>query len=100
MTIYPAIDLMQGQCVRLYQGCYNQVTFYGNDPISIAQSFAKDGATGLHVVDLDGARQGISLNVELILRIKQETGLMIQTGGGIRSKKQIDNILNQGIDRV
>lgn len=100
MNIYPAIDLLSGQCVRLYQGGYDQVTVYENNPIKIAKAFAEQGAGGLHVVDLDGAKQGYSVNLDLIIQIKKVTGLEVQMGGGIRSRNQIKEILNQGIDRV
>src|SRR3990167_2962352 len=100
MKIYPAIDLMSGECVRLYQGRYDQVTVYENNPVRLAEVFAKQGASVLHIVDLDGAKQGKSVNLDLIIKIKEITGLAIQMGGGIRSRKQVSEILNQGIDRV
>lgn len=100
MNIYPAIDLMSGECVRLYQGRYDQVTVYENNPIRLAIAFAKQGASILHIVDLDGAKQGKSVNLDLIIKIKEITGLAVQMGGGIRSRKQVSEILNQRIDRV
>lgn len=100
MNIYPAIDLKSGACVRLYQGCYDQVTLYENDPLTLAKSFFKDGAMTLHIVDLDGAKQGESINADLIIKIAQESGLQIQSGGGIRTKQQIAAMLNKGIHRI
>ncbi len=100
MNIYPAIDLKAGQCVRLLQGDYDQVTIYQNDPILVAQEFAAQGATHLHVVDLDGAKQGQSENFSIIEKIAHESPLQIQTGGGIRTKQQVENILQKGIQRV
>lgn len=100
MIIYPAIDLKSNRCVRLYQGQYEQVTIYEHDPIKLAQSFAQQGATWLHIVDLDGAKCGASTQLDLIFKIKRESGLRVQVGGGIRSKEQITNLLQNGIDRV
>lgn len=100
MNIYPAIDLKSGQCVRLYQGQYDQITLYNDDPINLAKSFAEQGATWLHVVDLDGAKNGESIHLDLILKIKKESGLHIQTGGGIRTKLEINKMLQNGIDRI
>lgn len=100
MNIYPAIDLKSGACVRLYQGCYDKVTVYQKDPVLLAQSFAEQGARILHVVDLDGAKQGSSINLDLIEKITKESGLQIQTGGGIRTEEQIRDLLNKNIARV
>ncbi len=100
MNIYPAIDLKSGKCVRLYQGSYEQVTLYANDPVDVAKTFAKQGATVLHVVDLDGAKQGKSENLDLIEKISRESGLWVQTGGGIRTRQNVYDILNKGIARV
>lgn len=100
MNIYPAIDLKSGECVRLYQGCYDKITSYDQDPCMRAKSFFDQGATTIHVVDLDGAKQGKSANLDLILKIAQETDLKIQMGGGIRTKQQVKHLLNEGISRV
>lgn len=100
MNIYPAIDLKSGKCVRLTQGDYQAVTQYPIDPIILAKSFAEEGATILHVVDLDGAKQGASINFDMIKKINQESGLRVQTGGGIRTKQQVKEILESGICRV
>ena len=100
MKIYPAIDLKSGECVRLHQGSFNQVTYYSKDPISMANSFAQQGAKFLHVVDLDGAKEGMPVNFEVVVKIAQETNLKIQTGGGIRTKEEINQFISKGIDRI
>ena len=100
MKIYPAMDLLNGECVRLYQGDYQQKTTYGNDPIAVAQGFQQAGATWLHVVDLQGAKDPAQRQLPLIKRLVQETDLAIQTGGGIRTQQQIDDLLAQGAQRV
>ncbi|HEV2614243.1 MAG TPA: 1-(5-phosphoribosyl)-5-[(5-phosphoribosylamino)methylideneamino]imidazole-4-carboxamide isomerase [Gammaproteobacteria bacterium] len=100
MNIYPAIDLLNGQCVRLYKGSYDHVTVYESDPLKMAQLFAQQGAKNLHIVDLDGAKAGQAVNLEIILAIKKNTDLIIQTGGGIRTYEQAKNILNKNIDRI
>lgn len=100
MNIYPAIDLKSGACVRLIQGCYDRVTNYSTDPLMLADNFSKQGAEFLHVVDLDAARDSNSLNWELIKTMAKSTELKIQTGGGIRTKVQIVERLEQGIFRV
>jgi phosphoribosylformimino-5-aminoimidazole carboxamide ribotide isomerase len=100
MHIYPAIDLKAGACVRLYQGCYDNVTVYPTDPIAMANAFAEQGAKFLHVVDLDGAKQGSPVNTAIITQILQNTPLKIQIGGGIRDEKQVRYFLNQGVDKI
>lgn len=101
MIIYPAIDLLDGQCVRLRQGRYDQVTLYGNRPLDIAQRFRKAGATWLHVVDLNAAKSGEPTHADLIAQIKRETGLCVQTGGGIRTMKTLAFLLDEkGLDRA
>lgn len=85
MIIYPAIDLLNGRCVRLSQGRYDQVTVYHEQPLEVARQFGAAGASWLHVVDLEAARSGKSAQTELIASIRRETGLKVQTGGGIRS---------------
>ena len=100
MNIYPAIDLHAGECVRLYQGRYDQVTVYEKDPLAVAHSFAAQGAKVLHVVDLDGAKQGKPVHAELIMAIAKETNLQLQTGGGLRTKEQIEMLLKGGVKRV
>jgi phosphoribosylformimino-5-aminoimidazole carboxamide ribotide isomerase len=100
VIIYPAIDLRQGKCVRLQQGRFDQMTTYGDDPLAVARGYAAEGAAWLHVVDLDGAKDGNAAQTELILRIVGECDLKVQTGGGIRSEKQIHAYLEGGVARV
>lgn len=100
MLIYPAIDLYQGKAVRLYKGDYSQMTVYSHDPASIAQDFAKAGATHMHIVDLEGAKNGTTPNYETILEIKRRGGLYCEVGGGIRSMETIERYVSAGIDRV
>lgn len=100
MQIYPAIDLKNGQCVRLKQGKFDDVTFYGNDPAERAGQWVKAGATYIHVVDLDGARTGNGENIEAIKKIVQVYNIPVETGGGIRSLRDIDERIKAGVSRV
>lgn len=98
--IYPAIDLMDGGCVRLFKGDFNQRTDYEISPVEMAKDFAAAGAEWVHIVDLDGAKSGHTQQTGLIVDIAQESGLKVQTGGGIRDLSQIQTLLNGGVDRV
>ena len=100
MIILPAIDIKNGQCVRLYQGDYDQVTTYDVDPAKIAQRWQRSGASWLHIVDLDGAAAGHPVNVESIKSIRASTTLHIELGGGMRRLTDIEHMLDLGIDRV
>ena len=100
MKILPAIDVKDGQAVRLFKGDFNQKTVVNPDVLEQAKIFKEAGVTMIHVVDLDGALEGRAANRDLIARIKSETGLAIQVGGGIRSLEQIEDYLAVGIDRV
>ena len=100
MFIFPAIDLYQGQVVRLYKGDYNQMTVYGNHPLEVAQEFAAQGAECIHVVDLEGANSGETPNLDIIREIAQNTDLFMEVGGGIRSMEVIERYLSGGVDRV
>lgn len=101
LIIYPAIDLLDGRCVRLRQGDYSQVTVYHEDPVAMARDFRKAGATWIHVVDLEAARTGVPVHAKLIARIRQETGLRVQTGGGIRNLAHLRTLLETWqIDRA
>ena len=100
MLIFPAIDLLQGQAVRLYKGDYAQKTVYSDDPVSVAMNFKAAGAGQIHLVDLEGAKSGDTPNLELIFRIKKETGLFCEVGGGIRNLRTMERYLSAGIDRV
>lgn len=98
--IIPAIDLIEGRCVRLYKGDFDQRTDYNENPLEVAKSFAAQGATRIHIVDLDGAKRGNTEQTDLIIQIAQESGLKVQTGGGIREISQIQTLLAGGVDRV
>ena len=100
MLIYPAIDLYGGKAVRLYKGDYDRMTVYNEDPTAVARDFQDQGATHIHLVDLEGAKFGTSPNFDTICRLKAQTGLFCQTGGGIRTLERIDRTLDAGIDRV
>ncbi|MBC1436430.1 1-(5-phosphoribosyl)-5-[(5-phosphoribosylamino)methylideneamino]imidazole-4-carboxamide isomerase [Listeria rocourtiae] len=101
MQIFPAIDLKDGRCVRLYQGDFAQETVVNPDPIAQATAFSKQGATYLHIVDLDGALEGKPVNLDVIRTMKKAAKLPVQVGGGIRTMKQITFYLEEaGIDRV
>ena len=100
MQIYPAIDLKNGQCVRLKQGRFDDVTSYGDDPVQRAKIWEEAGATYIHVVDLDGARTGNSYNLEAIKKIVAAVNVPIQTGGGIRSMRDIEQRIDAGVSRV
>jgi phosphoribosylformimino-5-aminoimidazole carboxamide ribotide isomerase len=100
MIILPAIDIKDGHCVRLYQGDYGQVTTYDTDPVQVALRWQAAGAGWLHVVDLDGAKQGMPVNVDVIRRIRAATTMHIEVGGGMRSLAHIEHILGLGVDRI
>lgn len=100
MKIFPAIDLRGGQVVRLTKGDYDRMTTYFDDPAAVARSFRESGASVLHVVDLDGARDGAPVNLSVIARIVRETGLAVQAGGGIRTEERIREYLDLGVSRV
>jgi len=100
MIIYPAMDLIDGNVVRLKQGDFNQKIIYEHDPVKQAKAFKDAGATHLHIIDLDGAKIGSPKNIKIILTIKKQTGLFIQVGGGLRDEKKIISLLESGIDRV
>ena len=100
MTIFPAIDLYEGKVVRLVRGDYAQMTVYSHDPVSVALEFRDAGAEAIHIVDLEGARDGKPANFEVIKEIVSETGLEIQVGGGIRAEDIIKMYLNVGVRRV
>lgn len=100
MLIYPAIDLYGGKAVRLYKGDYAQMTVYNDDPTMVAKDFAACGATRIHLVDLEGAKEGTTPNFDTVKAIKEATGLFCEIGGGIRSIQTIEKYLSAGIDRV
>ena len=101
MLVIPAIDLKDGQAVRLFKGDYNQKTVYSNEPAKLAKAFEEMGAKLLHVVDLDGAKDGECINLETIKKIKQNTSMQVELGGGIRNIETVALYLDEvGIDRV
>lgn len=100
MVIYPAIDLYQGKAVRLYKGDYAQMTVYSEYPEEVAKDFLQQGATHIHLVDLEGAKSGTTPNLETVCAIKNATGLFCEVGGGIRSMEVVERYLNAGVDRV
>ena len=99
MKLYPAIDLRGGQAVRLYQGDYDQMTVYNPDPVAQARAFAQAGASCLHLVDLDGAKDGSAANFETIRAITAATDLFTEVGGGIRDEERIRQYLALGVGR-
>ncbi|MYL31440.1 MULTISPECIES: 1-(5-phosphoribosyl)-5-[(5-phosphoribosylamino)methylideneamino]imidazole-4-carboxamide isomerase [Halobacillus] len=99
-TIYPAIDMRGGKCVRLEQGDFNKETVYGENPFDAAKQFAEAGASWIHMVDLDGAKEGSRQNAEFVLQAAEELNCRIQIGGGIRSEADVQYYLDQGVDRV
>ncbi len=100
MNFYPAIDIKDGRFIRLIQGRLDKVTIYGNSPVEIAKKFSKAGAKWIHVVDIDGAFKGKSVNQEVILNIKKNSKSKIQVGGGIRTLESASFYLDNGIDRI
>ena len=100
MIIYPAIDLRGGRVVRLTEGRFDQEKSYGDDPLAVAKTFAAAGATWLHVVDLDGAKDPTKRQTPRVEKIARTCGLRVQTGGGIRDESQIAMLLAAGVQRV
>lgn len=99
MQLFPAIDLLDGRCVRLFQGNYDEQIIYSEDPLEQARAFAAEGAEYLHVVDLNAARSGGAENLAIIQRICSETPLKVQTGGGLRSVEALDARFSAGVWR-
>ena len=100
LTILPSIDLRGGKVVRLKQGDYGQQINYDVDPADVARSFADAGATWMHVVDLDGAKEGRPMQTDLIASVAKASGLQVEVGGGIRSTEDVQQLLDRGITRV
>lgn len=100
LTIYPAIDMRGGNCVRLLQGDYDKETIYGDSPFDMAKTFAADGAEWIHMVDLDGAKDGKRVNDSFVIEAAQQLNVKVQIGGGIRSEEDILHYLENGITRV
>ena len=100
MIVFPAIDLFEGQAVRLLKGDYAQMTVYNSDPVAVARDFAAKGATHVHLVDLEGAKDGTTPHLSLIKKIAAETSLFVEIGGGIRTPQTVKTYLDAGINRV
>ncbi len=100
MIIFPAIDLYEGKAVRLLKGDYARMTVYSEHPEEIGREFAAQGAQCIHLVDLEGARDGSTPNLKTVIRLKEETGLFCEIGGGIRDLDTVKTYLDSGLDRV
>lgn len=100
MILFPAIDLYEGKAVRLYKGRYDEMTVYSEYPKEIGLDFAACGAKAIHIVDLEGARDGNTPNLDVVCRIKESSGLFCEIGGGIRSMEVVDKYIEAGLDRV
>ncbi len=100
MIVYPAIDVMDGKCVRLYKGDFGKQTTYSNSPEEVAIKFRSQGAEWLHLIDLDGARSPDNRQLNIIEKIVQKSEMQVQTGGGIRSVEEVANLLSIGVSRV
>ena len=100
MEVIPAIDLLDGKCVRLYQGDYERSQIFNENPVAVARQWVAQGATRLHVVDLDGAKQGQPVNLAAIEAIVAAVSVPVQIGGGLRDRDRVSQLLAQGVDRV
>lgn len=100
MNIIPAIDLLEGRCVRLYQGDYNQAQTFNDDPVAVAQQWVEQGATRLHLVDLDGAKTGEPINHQVIEAIAKTLAIPVQVGGGLRTRDHVATLLSLGVERA
>ena len=100
MDLYPAIDLYEKKAVRLYKGDYAQMTVYSDNPVSVARDFAAAGAKHIHLVDLEGARNGSNANLPVIAEIAASVDLFVEVGGGIRDMEAVERYLSAGADRV
>ncbi len=100
MEIFPAIDIRNGNVVRLTEGDYNRMTVYGSSPLEMAETFIKKGAKNLHMVDLDGAKDGAPVNFDVIKSVAETGKLFTEVGGGIRDEKRIEDYLSLGVNRV
>ncbi|MEO0926807.1 MAG: 1-(5-phosphoribosyl)-5-[(5-phosphoribosylamino)methylideneamino]imidazole-4-carboxamide isomerase [Cyanobacteria bacterium J06643_13] len=100
MEVIPAIDLLDGKCVRLYQGDYDQASVFSDNPVEIARQWAAEGATRMHVVDLDGAKEGKSVNLSVIEAIARAIEIPVQVGGGLRDRQGVTRLLETGVQRA
>jgi len=100
MKIFPAIDLYEGKAVRLYKGDYAEMTVYSHNPIEIAREFVRAGATNIHMVDLEGAKDGATPNLHIVESVARELPLFVEVGGGIRSMEVVERYISAGVGRV
>ena len=100
MNIFPAIDLYDKKAVRLLKGEYDKMTIYSDNPVEIAKDFEKEGAGFIHIVDLEGAKDGTTPNIDVVKNIVQSCSLFSEIGGGIRSMETVDKYIEAGVDRV
>ena len=100
MNIFPAIDLVDSKAVRLFKGDYDQMTVYSDNPLEVARDFESKGAKFIHLVDLEGAKDGTTPNIETVQKIAKNTNLFTEIGGGIRNIETVEKYLNSGVDRV
>ncbi len=100
MNIFPAIDLYDKKAVRLYKGNYDEMTVYSENPIEIAYDFEKSGAKFIHMVDLEGAKNGTTPNIDIVKEVATKTSLFVEIGGGIRNLETVEKYLNAGVSRV
>lgn len=100
MNIFPAIDIVKGQAVRLFKGDYNEMTVYNENPLLVAKDFEEKGASYIHLVDLEGAKSGLTPNIETVKNIVKNTSLFAEIGGGIRNMETIEKYLSIGVNRV
>lgn len=100
MEVIPAIDLLDGKCVRLYQGDYDRASIFNDNPVEVARQWAEQGATRLHVVDLDGAKAGKSVNLSVIEAIATAIEIPVQVGGGLRDRAGVAKLLDTGVQRA
>ncbi len=100
MIIFPAIDLVQQKAVRLFKGDYANMTVYSDDPVAVAKDFEVAGATHIHMVDLEGAKDGTTPNLAIVERVAKETALKVEIGGGVRDMETVEKYLAVGVDRV
>ena len=100
MVLFPAIDILSGKAVRLYKGDYNAVTVYSERPWEFAEDFVDKGCSAIHIVDLDGAKSGETVNIDTVKRIAAVKGLYSEIGGGIRNMETVSRYLEAGVDRV
>ena len=100
MEVIPAIDLLAGKCVRLYQGDYDRASIFNDNPVEVARQWEQEGATRLHVVDLDGAKAGESVNLAVIEAIAKAIEIPVQVGGGLRDRAGVERLFASGVERA